>query len=185
LFSFIVLKTDNLLPIDYAGIALMMISAIFVTTKTMENASSFTFGSLGDVVVLFATIAWASTAIAMRKYLPSMHAGVITFYRFFIASIVFGIYLFASQLFTIYLFQIGVGIIVGIGTICYYEGLKRLKAAQVSGLELGAPVFAALIGFIVLGEIVTWMQTLGMILLFFGIYLLSKKEQKQTVRMVS
>lgn len=179
LLSFLILKTDRLTPIDYLGIILMMIAAVLVTTKTMNNALSLRFGSIGDTVVLLATIAWATTAIAMRKYLTTLHAGVITFYRFFIASVIFVFYILANTMFTLYLYQIAVGIVVGIGTICYYEGLKRLKAAQVSGLELGAPVFATLIGFFVLGEIVTWMQVSGILLLILGISLLSKKE-KQT-----
>jgi drug/metabolite transporter (DMT)-like permease len=178
LLSFLILKKDRLTRIDYLGIIFLMISAGLVTTKTLGNATSLRFGSLGDAIVLFATIAWATTAIAMRKYLSKLHAGIITFYRFFIASIIFGLYLMINKMFTIYSYQIAIGIIVGLGTICYYEGLKRIKAAQVSGLELGAPVFAAIIGFIVLGEIITWMQILGILLLIIGISLLSKKERK-------
>lgn len=180
IFGFLLLKTDKLYQVDYIGIALLMISAVLVTTKTFSNAVMLSFGSPGDAIVLLATIAWATTAIAMRKFLPTMHAGVITFYRFLFASIFFGFYLIIHQLFTFYLFQIATGIVVGIGTICYYEGLKRLKAAQVSALELGAPVFAAIIGFIVLGEQVTWLQIVGIILLFFGIRFLSKQEQIET-----
>ncbi|MFO8077670.1 MAG: DMT family transporter [Thermoplasmatota archaeon] len=178
LLSFLVLKTDRLNRVDYLGIMLMMISAVFVTTKTLTNAYSLQFGSIGDAVVLLATIAWATTAIAMRKYLTTLHAGVITFYRFFIAALVFGFFITINNMFVINIFQIAVGIVVGIGTICYYEGLKRLKAAQVSGLELGAPVFAAIIGFLVLEEKVTWMQFSGIMLLILGITLLSKKEKK-------
>ncbi len=178
LLSFLILKTDRLNRFDYLGITLMMISAVFVTTKTMANAYSLQFGSIGDAVVLLATIAWATTAIAMRKYLTTLHAGVITFYRFFIAALIFGFFITINNMFVINIFQIAVGIVVGIGTICYYEGLKRLKAAQVSGLELGAPVFAAIIGFLVLEEKVTWMQFSGIMLLILGITLLSKKEKK-------
>lgn len=58
----------------------------------------------------------------------------------------------------------------------YYEGLKRIKAAQASALELSTPFFAALLGFSILAEIVTFMQMLGIASLFVGIYFLSKKE---------
>jgi len=66
---------------------------------------------------------------------------------------------------------------VGAGTILYYEGLKRIKAVQVSALELSTPFFAALLGFLILGEWVTVMQISGMILLFIGVFFLSKKEE--------
>ena len=68
------------------------------------------------------------------------------------------------------------GIIIGIGTILYYEGLKRIKAAQVSALEFSTPFFAAILGFFILREFVTIMQIIGILLLFVGIYYLSKKE---------
>ncbi len=180
--SFFLLRKDSLHKIDYLGILLLIISAVLVTTKTIANAQALRFGSTGDVMVLFATLAWATTAIAMRKYLPTVHAGTITFYRFFFASIVFSVYLLIQHIYTLYIYQIGVGIVVGIGTICYYEGLKRLKAAQVSGLELSAPVFAAIIGFFVLQETVTLLQILGMMLLIIGIVMISRKEPDKTVQ---
>jgi drug/metabolite transporter (DMT)-like permease len=113
----------------------------------------------------------------MRKYARHLNAGVFTFYRFSIASIAFLIYLMAkSSLAISNVYQILVGIVVGVGTILYYEGLKRLKAAQVSALELSTPFFAAALGLLVLGERITTMQVSGIVLLFPGVYLLSKKE---------
>src|SRR6056297_2025540 len=86
----LLLTHDKLNKNDYIGISLLMIAAVFVTTQTFENALSLRFGSIGDLLVLGATVAWASTAVAMRKYLRGLHAGVITLYRFGIAGIVFG-----------------------------------------------------------------------------------------------
>ncbi len=50
-------------------------------------------GTLGDILVLFATFAWAITAIITRKYLKELPAQVITFYRFLLAGIIFFVYL--------------------------------------------------------------------------------------------
>jgi drug/metabolite transporter (DMT)-like permease len=55
--------------------------------------------------------------------------------------------------------------------------MKRIKAAQVSAMELSTPFFAALLGFMILGEVVTVMQISGMVLLFVGVCFLSKKEE--------
>ncbi|HHH84267.1 MAG TPA: EamA family transporter, partial [Thermoplasmatales archaeon] len=113
----------------------------------------------------------------VRKYLRNLHSSVITFYRFIIASIFFAVYLsMTSGIVIKNVYQIMVGIAVGIGTILYYEGLKRIKAAQVSALELSSPLFAAVIAFFVLREMFTVMQIAGMLLLFLGVYYLSKKE---------
>jgi len=178
LIGFFILKDDILTKFDFSGIIIMILAGILVTTRAISNISKLRFGNIGDLFVLFATIAWATTAIVMRKYLKNMNAGTLTFYRFSIASVFFGTYiLLTSSTFIPNIFQILIGVIVGIGTILYYEGLKRIKAAQVSSLELSTPFFAALLGFFILGETVTIIQIFGIILMFVGVYFLSRKEQ--------
>lgn len=176
--GFFCLKEDKLTKFDYAGIFFMIIAGLLVTTKTLTNLSMLRLGSVYDLVVLSATIAWATTGIVMRKYLKQMNAGVVTFYRFFIASIVLVIYVVAtsSVLFS-NIYQILVGVIVGAGYILYYEGLKRIKAAQSSALELSTPFFATLLGFYILGELVTFMQIFGILLLFMGVGFLFVREE--------
>jgi len=178
LIGFFFLKEDKLTRFDYAGIFIMLIAAVFVTTKTLENLFMIKLGTAGDIYVLLATVAWATTAIVMRKYLRELDAGVITFYRYSIASVIFVVYLsLKSSLVLSNIYQILIGVIVGAGTILYYEGLKRIKAAQVSAMELSTPFFAALLGFLILRELVTVMQIVGMVLLFVGVCFLSKKEE--------
>jgi len=178
LIGFFLLKEDKLTKFDYIGIFTMIIAGLFVTTKTVENLSMMRLGTVGDIYVLLATAAWATTAIVTRKYLRELDAGVVTFYRYLIASVIFVVYLsFESSLVVSNIHQILVGVIVGVGTILYYESMKRIKAAQVSAMELSTPFFAALMGFLVLGELVTAMQISGMVLLFVGICLLSRKEE--------
>jgi drug/metabolite transporter (DMT)-like permease len=178
LIGFLILKSDKISKFDIIGIFIMIISGFFVTSKTIENITILKFGTYEDLLVLISTIAWASTAIIMRKYLINLNAVIITFYRFLFASIFFIIYfIIYPTLIEINIFQIFIGIIVAVGTIFYYIGLKRLKAAQVSGLELSAPFFAAFLGLIILGEVLTLLQISGIILLFLGIYYISKKEK--------
>ena len=179
LIGFLALKQDKLTIFDYIGILFMLLSGALVTTKTLENLLTLNLGSFGDLLVLSATIAWATTAIAMRKYLREMHAGLITVYRFFFAALFFVIYLMVTSSISISnIYQVVIGVVAGVGTILYYEGLKRIKAAQVSGIELSTPFFAAILGFFILGETVTAMQIVGIFLLFVGIYCLSKRENK-------
>lgn len=178
LIGFFFLKEDKLTKFDYAGIFIMIIAAVFVTTKTLENLFMMKLGTAGDIYVLLATVAWATTAIVMRKYLRELNAGVITFYRYSIASVIFIVYLsLNSSLVLSNIYQILIGVVVGVGTILYYESMKRIKAAQVSAMELSTPFFAALLGFLILGELVTVMQIAGMALLFVGVCFLSKKEE--------
>lgn len=177
LFGIFVLKSDKLTNFDYVGILLLVISGILVTTRSVENLISLRLGTIGDLFVLSATIAWATTAIATRKYLRQLDTGVISFYRFSLAAIILSIYLvFNNRFFIENIYQVAVGIIVGIGTILYYESLKRIKAAQTSALELSTPVFATVLAFFMLSEIPTLMQIIGVLLLFIGLLFISKRE---------
>ena len=179
IMGYIILKSDKISKNDLLGISFMIVSGFLVTTQTIDNIILLKLGTFEDLLVLISTIAWASTALIMRKYLKNLNAGVITYYRFSIASIFFILYfIISSNIIKINIYQIFIGIIVAIGTILYYIGLKRIKAAQVSGLELSAPFFAAVLGFLILGEKLTILQIIGILLLLAGIYYLSKKEEK-------
>ncbi len=180
LIGFLVLKEDVLSKFDYLGIFLMIISALMVTTRTIENLFLFNLGSLGDLLILTATFFWATSTIAMRKYLKEMNAGVVSFYRFSIAFLVFFFYLlFYSSIGFSNIFQFLLGLAGGIGIILFFESIKRLKAAQSSALELTAPLFAGVLAFFILYENITLMQLTGTLLVFFGVYFLSKKENKE------
>lgn len=176
LFGVLLVTSDRLNKNDYIGIILLMIAAFFVTTQTVDRALSLQFASIGDILVLCATIAWASTAVVMRKYITHLHSGIITLYRFGISALIFGLILIYSNDGLFSLYSLIVGLVVGIGTILYYEGLKRLKAAQVSALELTAPFFAAVIGLLVLQEVVTMFQLIGMILVLIGVWFIARHE---------
>jgi drug/metabolite transporter (DMT)-like permease len=176
-FGFLVLKQDRITKPDYLGILFMIVAGIMVTTKTLGNFVGFRFGTIGDIYVLSATVAWATTAIVARKYLRSLDAGIIAFYRFLFAGIIFiGYVLVFRDLKIVNIYQVLLGFTIGIGTILYYEGIRLIKAAQVSALELSTPFFATFLGYLVLKEVITSMQFLGILLLLAGIYFLSKKE---------
>ncbi|MBI1936284.1 DMT family transporter [Candidatus Woesearchaeota archaeon] len=175
--GYLAFKEEKLTWLDYLGITFMMIAGLLVSTRTIENLKAMHFGTFADLLVLISTIIWATTAIVARKYIRDLNSGVIVFYRFSIALIPLAAYLYlASALRISNIYQVFVGIAVGLGTLLYYEGLKRLKAAQVGALELSTPFFAAILGFFVLGEVTTFMQIFGIGLLFAGVYFLSKKE---------
>ncbi len=178
MFGIFTLKSDKLTSLDYIGILLMMASGILVTTGTLENFMNFKFGTIGDLFVLSATIAWATTAIVTRKYVKHLNTGVLSFYRFSIVAVVLSIYLIANNSFFIEnYYQVAVGIIVGVGTILYYESLTRIKAAQTSALELSTPVFATLLAFYMLSEVPTSMQLVGVVLLLLGLYFILRKDE--------
>ena len=176
--GFFLLRQDRITRYDYFGMAFMILAGLLVTTRLPVNALKLKFGTLGDLYVLLATVAWATTAIIARRYLRCLDAALIAFYRFLFATIIFLGYMLAFKgIHIANVYQILIGIVIGAGTILYYQGIRLIKAAQVSALELSTPFFATLLGFLVLGESVTLMQLTGIMFLLGGIYFLSRKEE--------
>ncbi|OGC41489.1 hypothetical protein A2Y85_07565 [candidate division WOR-3 bacterium RBG_13_43_14] len=175
--GYILHREDRISRNDYIGIAFMIISGLLVTSGNLNNLFRFKLGSTGDLLVLLATIAWATTAIIARKYLKAIPPSIIAFYRFFFAGIVFiGYRLLFYNIKIISIYQILLGLVIGLGTIMYYEGIRKLKAAQVAAIELSTPFFATVLGFVVLKEMITLQQAFGILLLFAGMYYLATKE---------
>ena len=178
MMSFLVLREERLDWIDYGAISVMVLAGVLVATGSVENLLSFRLGSEGDLIVLLATVAWSTTTIAFRKYLKELNAGVAAFYRFALAALPFiGYVLLFSEIEPVSLYQVGIGVVEGVGMILYFEGLKRNNAAEVSSLELVTPVFAAVLGFFILGEVVGQIQVVGMLLLFVGVIMFSRKKE--------
>lgn len=178
LMGYFMLKKDKLTKFDYLGIFFMIIAATLVTTRTFGNILKFEFGTKIDLMVLGAAFLWSTTVIAVRKYIVNLSAGIIVFYRYLISSILLLGYLaLKSSLSFPNKYQIWIGVVIGIGIILYYEGLIRIKGAQVSALELAAPFFASILGFLFFKETVTPLQAAGMALMFVGVFYLAKKEQ--------
>ena len=179
IFGFFILRSDKLTVFDYMGISLMIISGILVTTGTLENLIYFKFGTIGDLFVLSATIAWATTAIVTRKYVKHLNTGVLAFYRFFAAAVILSIFLLINnKLFISNYYQIAVGLTIGLGTVLYYESITRIKAVQTSALELSTPIFATVLAFLFLSEIPKIMQLIGIGLLFAGLYFIIKEKKE-------
>ncbi len=172
-----ILRQDRITKFDYLGILFMILAATLVTTKNFANLRMFRLGSTGDLYVLGATIAWATTAIMARKYLKELSASLVAFYRIFFTALIFIPYMIMTKgIEIISIYQVLIGIVIGIGTILYYEGIRLIKAAQVSALELSTPFFASILGYLLLKEGLTSIQLIGMFLLGCGIYFLAKKE---------
>ncbi|RKX68565.1 hypothetical protein DRP53_10490 [candidate division WOR-3 bacterium] len=173
IFNASLIQADRLGRFDYLGITFMILAGLFVTTRTIDNLKLLRFGTTGDLLVLSATIAWATTALVARRYLRGLDPAIIAFYRFFFALIIFFPFLLLTNGITITnIYQILIGIVIG--TILYYLGIKWIKAAQVSALELSTPFFATVFGTIILKEYITPFQGIGIGLLFGGIYFLSR-----------
>jgi drug/metabolite transporter (DMT)-like permease len=175
LFSFYFLK-ERLQKRDLLAGLLIVCAAILITGRTIDNLTAFTFGNLGDLTVLFATVSWAIVAIPGKQLTEEIGSVLIVCLRFVIASLVFlPLLLYLNQLVITSIYQVLLGVLVGLGYICYYEGLRRSKASHIALTELSAPLFTAILAWHFLGEIITPMQTMGALILLGGLFVLTKE----------
>ena len=158
---------------DVIGGLMIGIAAILVSGRNIENLLNLKFNT-GDFVVLFATFCWALVAIPGKRLTETANSILIVGYRFLIASGFFIPLLLAlNQLAIESIYQIILGVIIGLGYIFYYEGLKRIKASQVALTELSSPLFTAILAWFTLKEYMTWLQATGATLLIAGLIILA------------
>jgi drug/metabolite transporter (DMT)-like permease len=175
LFGFYFLK-ERLQKRDFLAGFLIIFAAVLITSRTIDNLKAFAFGNLGDLTVLFATVSWAIVAIPGKQLTEETSSVLIVCYRFVIASLVFlPLLLFLNQLVVTSLYQVLLGVLVGLGYIFYYEGLRRSKTSHIALTELSAPFFTTILAWRFLGEIITPMQIMGAIILICGLFVLTQE----------
>jgi drug/metabolite transporter (DMT)-like permease len=175
LFGFYFLK-ERLHKRDLLAGVLIVCAAVLITGRTIDNLTAFTFGNLGDLTVVFATVSWAIVAIPGKQLTEEIGSGLLVCLRFVIASLVFlPLLLYLDQLVLTSPYQILLGALVGMGYIFYYEGLRRSKTSHIALTELSAPFFTVILAWHFLGEIITPMQTLGALILLCALFVLSQK----------
>jgi len=158
-----------------AGI-LIIFAAVIITSRTADNLISFKVGNFGDLIVFFAMLSWAIVAVPGKQLTREMSSALIVCSRFLIASAAFiPILLCLNQFAVSSIYQVLLGLSVGLGYIFYYEGLKRVKASQVALAELSSPFFTMVFAWYFLGEVVTPIQMIGVILLILGLYILTQE----------
>jgi drug/metabolite transporter (DMT)-like permease len=175
IFGFYFLK-ERLQKRDFLAGLLIVCAAVLITSRTLDNLAAFTFGNLGDLTVFFATVSWAIVAIPGKQLTEETSSVLIVCFRFVIASLVFlPILLYLNQLAITSLYQVLLGVLVGLGYIFYYEGLRRSKTSHIALTELSAPFFTVILAWHFLGEIIMPMQTMGAIILLCGLFVLTQE----------
>lgn len=164
---------------DFIGGSLIIFAAILITSRTADNLIQFKIGNFGDLMVFFAMLSWAVIAIPGKRLTRETSSVVITGYRFLIASIVFlPVLSLLNELVLTSVYQVLLGVLVGLGYIFYYEGLRRIKAGQVALTELSSPLFAAVLAWYIFGETVTPLQVVGSLILICGLYVLTREKPR-------
>jgi len=159
-----------------------------VLRGSLINLSQLDFVT-GDLWMLSAVVCWAIYSVLLKKIPKNFDSIVFLFLIFFIGNlIVIPFYILESSIYNTFLLNEKYGwsivLFVGIGPalISYLFWIKSVKiiGAGKSGLFLNLiPIFSGFISIIFLREILEIYHIIGAILIFTGIYLVTKENHNE------
>jgi drug/metabolite transporter (DMT)-like permease len=186
IFAFIFLK-EKITKKQVFAFIIMFIGLIVLTSSEIEPSVFWSNPSLGDLLIIFATILWAVENVISRYTLIKKESVfVLTFARMFFGAVfLFGIavllnkaYLLfeltAQQLFNIYISTI----ILFYYVFLWYWSIKFINVSKAATLLLLAPIISLVLGMIVLDEPVSLIQLIGSALILIGAYVVSKTKSE-------
>lgn len=134
---------------------------------------------LGELVGLLSAFAWGTTGLLIRAYLGGVPAVAINALRNSMSAAAFALALafFGSRQPTptsAFLF-LGFSTISGLalGDSLYFEALKRIGVARAMPISAGYPMLTSVLAAVLLGERLTALSAVGMIVTLVGVYLVA------------
>jgi drug/metabolite transporter (DMT)-like permease len=181
LLAFIFLK-EKVSKKHFYSLLIMFLGTVAIFFSEIIPTQLWLNPSLGDFLVVIATILWAFEAVIARK---AMVKGENNFFVSFVRMFFGGVILFAFailigkydiilSLSTQQLINIGISTVILFGYVFFwYWSLKLINVSKASTLLLISPVISLLIGMIVLREPAPLIQIAGSALILIGAYIVS------------
>ncbi len=171
-------------------------SLIFVASATMAivgsailTGSTLTIDAdnfAGDMLAIFSAVAYSGYIILVKNLRAKFNAPTILFWTS-LSNLVFLLILgyFTGESFALTTWEDWVGVlglailvhIFGQGLLAYSMG--KLSAAFVSVTMLLSPIVSAAMGWLIFGEIIGWMQTLGCMIVLSSIVTATADEKRE------
>jgi drug/metabolite transporter (DMT)-like permease len=151
---------------------------------------SFSF-NLGDLFILLTPLFYQLSHVISKKVINKYGTYAIQSARYFYGGIML---LVISTLFGMNQFNLltefsnlsiilALGIIVaGIGTLSFYESIKRINLSKTTALISPYSVIGVILAWLVLKETPTLYQIIGLILILFGIFALTKIRSEKRIK---
>jgi drug/metabolite transporter (DMT)-like permease len=182
-FSVIFAKERQSLA-NIAGFAIAVCGILFLITDGEPLKILSMRVVAGDVIMLAASFIFASytVMVKMKPYGVSVnsmlfftfHAGFLMLLppylvqEFFISGVPFGVPQIAGFLY--------IGVFASFVSYMFWNrAIAMIGASKAGGVYYSLPVFAGILGYFILGEVVTVTDMLSMALVGFGVYLTGKK----------
>ncbi len=171
----------------YGWAALAIVGAYFMTFGwTFPEINPENKTALAAGFALLATLGFASSTVLSKRALRNIEFNKATYLRFlstalvmFIIVLITGNFSAISQVSTNqwFIFMAIAFLTGGPGIFLYYYGLKHIKASVATIAELAFPITAVLLEFLVRGNILGSVQWLGLALLVYSIFKVTRLQK--------
>lgn len=138
--------------------------------------------AIGVIAAAVGALAMACGTLLTKKWQPPVGALVLTSWQLsvggmFLLPLALSVETLPTTIsLTNILGYVWLGLIgTGLTYVFWLRGVMRMSASAVTGFSLLSPLSATVLGIVVLGQLLTLLQTLGMVLVLTGIWLGSKK----------
>lgn len=169
------------------ALIIMLLGLLILTTSQITPTVLWSDPSLGDLLVVFATILWAvENVIAKRAMIKGESNFVITFARMFIGFVF--LFLSISLLGDLYLLfnltleqtmNIMISTVILLGYVLFwYWSIKHINVSKASMILLLSPAISLILGVVMLNEPVPIDQLMGSVLILIGAYFVVKIKSK-------
>jgi drug/metabolite transporter (DMT)-like permease len=175
-----VVLQEKTTPATFAGFGVALVGLWLMTTQSVATSDA-PHPLLGNFLELVA-MGFASGYTVLSRYLGARYSALfLTASQMSIGALFFFPALFftlpqtpfALPLYpSLAILYLGVGVSVGAYSL-YNHGLRKISASQASAFVNLVPVFAVLFGWIGLGEKLALIQSVGIVLVFAGVWLSS------------
>jgi drug/metabolite transporter (DMT)-like permease len=168
---------------------IMLLGTILIYFDQIKPAEFWLNPSLGDLLIIGATILWAIESVIAKKAMIKGDSNyIVSFARMFIGAIIlFAIIILQDKmnlLFSLTLQQvinIAVSTAILFGYVfCWYYSIKMINVSKASTLLLLAPIISLILGVLIFNEPVPNLQLFGSLLILIGAYLVIKVKSEFT-----
>lgn len=184
-FSWIILRR-GLNPLGIIGIFVSLTGVTWVVLRgDFATLSTLSFNP-GDMIILVAITLWSIYTVLLAKAPANLSRMAFTFSAV-LSGLVFLLPLYGWELSTGVSFHLNSNTILAFAYIgifpsvlsflCWNKGVELIGATAAGTFANLMPVFGAILGMLILGEVLQGFHYVGIILIFCGIYLVTKKNK--------
>lgn len=157
--------------------------ATMIGVFLLADPRRFSFASsqhVGNIAALGAGFLYALMAFFAKPLLSKASGQYVVFWQYFVIALMFGFFLpeHSFSHFVSNWWQVSAMGLVStvLAMLLFMEGVKRVKAQKIFIVTSIEPVLATLFAFIILGETPVLATLLGGIIIFFGVYQITRRK---------